>query len=100
MRAHGASVIIARMPESRDELIRSRARVVAAGDETRRRIQRDRHGGAQRRLVQPIIALRLARADPSSALIDEALAQAERAMSDLRELVHGIMPAALSRGGL
>jgi signal transduction histidine kinase len=88
------------MPESRDELIRSRARVVAAADETRRRIQRDLHEGAQQRLVQSIITLKLARADPSPELIEEALGQAERAMSDLRELVHGIMPAALTRGGL
>jgi signal transduction histidine kinase len=88
------------MPESRDELIRSRARVVAAADETRRRIQRDLHEGAQQRLVQSIITLKLARADPSPELIEEALGQVERAMSDLRELVHGMMPAALTRGGL
>jgi signal transduction histidine kinase len=82
------------------ELTRSRARVVAAADETRRRIQRDLHDGAQQRLVQSIITLKLAKADPSPELIEEALGQAERAMSDLRELVHGIMPAALTRGGL
>src|SRR3954468_20963176 len=82
------------------ELTRSRARVVAAGDELRRRIQRDLHDGAQQRLVQSIITLKLARADPSPELIEEALAQAERAMSELRALVHGIMPAALTRGGL
>src|SRR5262249_50075325 len=89
-----------RMPESRAELIRSRARVVAAGDETRRRIQRELHDGAQQRLVQAIITLKIARTDPSPELIDEALEQAERAMSDLRELVQGIMPAILTRGGL
>src|SRR4051812_24819136 len=88
------------MSESRDDLIRSRARVVAAADETRRRVQRDLHEGAQQRLVQSIITLKLARADPSPELIEEALGQAERAMSDLRELVHGLMPAALTRGGL
>jgi signal transduction histidine kinase len=82
------------------ELIRSRARVVEAADETLRRIQRELHDGAQQRLVQAIIALKLAKADPSPELIEEALGQAERAMSDLRELVHGIMPAALTRGGL
>src|SRR4051812_34767259 len=86
--------------ESRDELIRSRARVVAAADETRRRIQRELHDGAQQRLVQSIITLKLARADPSPELIEEALGQAERAMTDLRELVQGLMPAALTRGGL
>jgi signal transduction histidine kinase len=82
------------------ELTRSRARVVAAGDQLRRRIQRDLHDGAQQRLVQAIITLKLARAEPSPELIEEALGQAERAMSDLRDLVHGIMPAALTRGGL
>jgi len=86
--------------ESREELIRSRARVVAAGDNTRRRIQRELHGGAQQRLVQAIITLKLAKADPSPELIAEALAQAESAMSELRAIVHAIMPAALARGGL
>ncbi len=86
--------------ESREELIRSRARVVAAGDDTRRRIQRELHGGAQQRLVQAIITLKLAKADPSPELIAEALAQAESAMSELRAIVHAIMPAALARGGL
>jgi len=86
--------------ESRDELVRSRARVVAAADDTRRRIQRELHDGAQQRLVQSIITLKLAKADPSPELIAEALAQAESAMSELRELVHGIMPATLTRGGL
>jgi len=86
--------------ESREELIRSRARVVAAGDDTRRRIQRELHGGAQQRLVQAIITLKLAKADPSPELIAEALAQAESAMAELRAIVNGIMPAALTRGGL
>ena len=86
--------------ESREELIRSRARVVAAADDTRRRIQRDLHGGAQQRLVQSIITLKLAKADPSPELIAEALAQAESAMAELRAIVNGIMPAALTRGGL
>jgi signal transduction histidine kinase len=82
------------------ELMRSRARVVEADDELRRRIQRELHAGAQQRLVQSIIALKLAKAEPSPELIEEALGHAERAMSDLRELVHGVMPAALTRGGL
>jgi signal transduction histidine kinase len=92
--------MIGGMPETREDLIRSRARVVAAADETRRRIQRELHDGAQQRLVQSIIALKLAKADPSPELLEEALEQAERAMADLRALVHGIMPAALTRGGL
>jgi signal transduction histidine kinase len=92
--------------ESRAELIASRARVMAAADEARRRIQRDLHDGAQQRLVNTVITLRLARQELGNAngkaveLVDEALEQAEGANGDLRELAHGILPAALSHGGL
>jgi signal transduction histidine kinase len=92
--------------ESRAELTTSRARVVAAADEARRRIQRDLHDGAQQRLVSTVIALKLARQAlgdvpaPAGALIDEALANAEGATRELRELSHGILPSALSSGGL
>jgi signal transduction histidine kinase len=89
--------------EGRAELTASRARVVATADETRRRIERDLHDGAQQRLVHSIIALKLARraaADDAKAapLVEEALEHAEAAIESLRELVHGILPAALSRG--
>ncbi len=92
--------------ESRAELTASRARVVAAGDEARRRIQRDLHDGAQQRLVSTVMTLRLARQElgdangPAVELVEEALAQAEGANGELRELAHGILPAALSHGGL
>jgi signal transduction histidine kinase len=94
--------------ESRAELTASRARVVAAGDEARRRIQRDLHDGAQQRLVSTIVALKLARtalADSDAtgdavALVDQALEQAQGANEALRELAHGILPTAVSRGGL
>jgi signal transduction histidine kinase len=92
--------------ESRAELTASRARVVAAGDEARRRIQRDLHDGAQQRLVSTVMTLKLAREElgdatgPVVELIDEALAHAEGANGELRELAHGILPGALSRGGL
>jgi signal transduction histidine kinase len=92
--------------ESRSELAASRARVVATADETRRRIERDLHDGAQQRLVHTVITLKLARralgdADgPAVELVEEALEHAERATAELRELAHGILPAALSRGGL
>jgi signal transduction histidine kinase len=91
---------------SRAELAASRARVVAAADDTRRRIERDLHDGAQQRLVHTVITLKLARqslgdADgPAVELVEEALDHAERATADLRDLAHGILPAALSRGGL
>jgi signal transduction histidine kinase len=92
--------------ESRAELLMSRARVAAAGDEARRRIQRDLHDGAQQRLVNMMITLKLARQalgdtiGPAVELVEEALAHAERANAELRELAHGILPAALSHGGL
>jgi signal transduction histidine kinase len=92
--------------ESRAELTASRARVVAAGDEARRRLQRDLHDGAQQRLVSTVMTLKLARQElgdatgPVVELLDEALSHAEGANGELRELAHGILPAALSRGGL
>ena len=89
--------------ESRADLIASRARIVAAGDEARHRLQRDVHDGAQQRLVHAIIALKLARAAASDdlvSLLDEALVNAERANRELRDVVRGILPAALTSGGL
>jgi signal transduction histidine kinase/ketosteroid isomerase-like protein len=92
--------------ESRAELVASRARLAATADETRRRIQRDVHDGAQQRLVQAVVTLKMAKAvldeesGPASDLVDEALQNAERAAVDLRELVRGILPASLTRGGL
>jgi signal transduction histidine kinase len=92
--------------ESRAELTASRARVVAAADEARRRIQRDLHDGAQQRLVHAVITLELARqvlADetgPAVDLVNEALEHAESANGELRELAHGILPTALTHGGL
>jgi signal transduction histidine kinase len=92
--------------ESRAALAASRARIVAAADESRRRIERDLHDGAQQRLVHAVIALKLALRALSNAapnageLVAEALRHAEQANSELRELAHGILPAALTRGGL
>jgi GAF domain-containing protein len=92
--------------ESRAELAASRARIVAAADESRRRIERDLHDGAQQRLVHAVIALKLAQralanGDANAGeLVGEALRHAEQANSELRELAHGILPAALTRGGL
>jgi signal transduction histidine kinase len=83
-----------------------RARLLAAADDARRRVARDLHDGAQQRLVNTIITLKLAQqaldagqADAAS-LVSEALAQAEEANVELRELAHGVLPVALTRGGL
>jgi signal transduction histidine kinase len=88
------------------ELRASRARVLRVADEERRRVVRDLHDGAQQRLVHTVVVLELARsqladADPAATrLVDEALEQARLATDELRELAHGILPAALTRGGL
>jgi signal transduction histidine kinase len=92
--------------ESRAALAASRARIVAATDEERRRVVRDLHDGAQQRLVHAVLTLELAREalqqgpDPAAALVTEALDHAQRATAELRELAHGILPAVLTRGGL
>jgi PAS domain S-box-containing protein len=92
--------------QSRSELTASRARVVAASDETRWQIERDLHDGAQQRLTHTVITLKLARRalrtddESASALVDEALDHAEQATVELRELVHGILPPVLTQGGL
>jgi PAS domain S-box-containing protein len=92
--------------DSRDQLTASRARVLAAGDEARRRVVRDLHDGAQQRLVHTTVTLKLAqhalRENPSEAeaLVAAALSVAERATAEVRELSHGILPSMLTRGGL
>jgi signal transduction histidine kinase len=92
--------------QARSDLAASRARIVAATDEERRRVVRDLHDGAQQRLVHTIITLKQARRASQNqeedlpALLTEALDQAERATAELRELVHGILPAVLTVGGL
>jgi PAS domain S-box-containing protein len=91
--------------EARSDLAASRARIVAAADEERRRVVRDLHDGAQQRLVHTVISLKLARraleqGDDAARLLSDGLDQAERANVELRELAHGILPAVVARGGL
>ncbi|WP_327000565.1 AAA family ATPase [Dactylosporangium sp. NBC_01737] len=92
--------------ESRTELTRSRARIVAAADQTRQRIERDLHDGAQQRLVALALQLRMAQAelppelDTFRACLDRAVTGATGAVDELREISRGIHPAILTEGGL
>jgi signal transduction histidine kinase len=92
-----------------DELRSSRARIVLAADQERRRLERDLHDGAQQRLVALTIALRLARtrvpADPEcdDALVERlerADSELRAAIDELRALANGIFPAVLADEGL
>jgi PAS domain S-box-containing protein len=92
--------------EAQTELAASRARIVAATDEERRRVVRDLHDGAQQRLVTTIFTLKQAQRalqneeEDLPALLTEALDHAEQANVGLRELAHGILPGVLTHGGL
>jgi signal transduction histidine kinase len=92
--------------DSRGELQASRARLLSAGDEARRRVVRDLHDGAQQRMVHTIVKLKLAlralEQDDGRAqtFLADALEHAEQGNAELRELAHGILPAVLTRGGL
>jgi signal transduction histidine kinase len=90
----------------RAELHASRARVVAAADDTRRRIGRDLHDGAQQRLASLALELRAAASNVAAGpdeLREELARSADAvivALDELRELSRGIHPAVLSKGGL
>jgi signal transduction histidine kinase len=92
--------------ESRAALAASRARIVAAADETRRQIERDLHDGTQQHLMSLMLELRAAEAtEPGE--VNELRDQIERTaqglagvVGELREISRGIHPAILSRGGL
>jgi signal transduction histidine kinase len=89
-----------------EELRSSRARIVAAGYEERRRVERNLHDGAQQRLMALAMTLRLARdkldSEPavSGTLLDEAIEELGAATGELRELARGIHPAVLTDRGL
>jgi signal transduction histidine kinase len=92
--------------ESRSELAASRARIVAAADETRRRLERDLHDGVQQRLVSLALEVRAAQSALPPA-VTEVRAELSRvvegltgALNELREISRGIHPAILSEGGL
>jgi signal transduction histidine kinase len=80
------------------DLQASRARIVAAGDAERRRLERDLHDGAQQRLVALSLAIRLA--DHDGGALGRAQEEVGRLLADLRSLAHGIYPVALAEEGL
>jgi signal transduction histidine kinase len=92
--------------EGKSELAASRRRIVAASDETRRRIERNLHDGTQQRLVSLGLAVRAAEADlpperdDLRARLSDVATGLVAAVEDLREISRGIHPAILSVGGL
>jgi signal transduction histidine kinase len=88
-----------------DDLRAASARLVAAGDAARRRIERDLHDGAQQRLVSLSVMLNLARRQvepgtPTAELLDTAMAELTAGLAELRDLARGIHPALLTERGL
>lgn len=87
------------------EVSASRVRIITAGDEARRRLERNLHDGAQQRLVSTALRLRTARGHaPTDSevapLIDGAMEELDAALAELRELARGIHPAVLTQRGL
>jgi len=92
--------------DSRAELLASRSRIVTTADQTRRRIERDLHDGAQQLLVtltMKLRALEAVPAPPEDALrkdVEEIAAGLDDVLDDLRETARGLHPVMLTRGGL
>ncbi|MFF5234403.1 AAA family ATPase [Dactylosporangium sp. NPDC000521] len=92
--------------ETRTELTASRARIVAAADQTRQRIERDLHDGAQQLLIALALQLRAAQAalppelDTLATQLDRAVAGVTSAVDELRQISRGIHPAILTESGL
>jgi signal transduction histidine kinase len=88
--------------QSRAELMNSRARIVAASDEVRRRIERDLHDGAQQRLVTLALRLRSAASERGEIRteIGDVATDLMGVIDELREISRGIHPAILSESGL
>ena len=92
--------------DAREQLAASRARIVQAGYEERRRLGRDLHDGAQQEFVGAVISLRLAQrklarvSNEAAELLEEALEHMETGIRELRELAAGIHPSVLTDRGL
>jgi signal transduction histidine kinase len=97
---------LAELQATNVELVESRARIVAAGDAERRKLERNLHDGAQQHLVAMAVKLRLAHDavedDPADALelLDELKRDVQETIAELRALAHGIFPPLLVSGGL
>jgi signal transduction histidine kinase len=87
-----------------EALEESPARIVAAGDEARRRLERDLHDGAQQRLIVSLMTLRRAAKDvegtAAAPFFDQGIEHLEQGLAELRELARGIHPSHLSEHGL
>jgi signal transduction histidine kinase len=94
--------------QAREDLQASRARIVRAGDEQRRRLERNLHDGAQQRLVAAALLLRVvqnrldagAETDGARTILDDAMRELEAGLAELRELARGLHPGALTEHGL
>jgi signal transduction histidine kinase len=92
--------------QARADLIASRARLVEAGDEQRRRLERNLHDGAQQHLVSVAVKLRVvqtqleAHPDVAAQLLAEALRELGSGLEELREIARGLHPAILTEHGL
>ena len=97
---------LAELRLANEELRASRARIVAAGDAERRKLERNLHDGAQQHLVALAVKLRLAKDavedDPPGAIemMDDLRGDIQDAIQELRALAHGIFPPLLVSGGL
>jgi signal transduction histidine kinase len=92
--------------QARADLIASRARLVEAGDEQRRGLERNLHDGAQQHLVSVAVKLRVARTqletkpEVTARLLEEALRELGTGLEELREIARGLHPAILGEHGL
>lgn len=93
--------LAAELERQLDEVRASRSRIVQAGDEARRRVERDLHDGAQQRLVSVSLLLRQLRGRTDrTPELDEAIDELHAALGELRDLARGVYPVALAEGGL
>jgi signal transduction histidine kinase len=90
----------------RADLDKSRVRILAAADESRRRIERDLHDGAQQRLATLAVQLRAAAGNLTTGpeelrdVLEQAANEVTAALNEVRDIARGIHPAVLSQGGL